>query len=487
MANKFLADLQIQIESIHNTRDFERLVNELFSRIYGADYIPSRYHGDRGLDGYISSPKILVAKHCFENPQQRGTSDIFKKAREDLEKAKKLSKRFPIKKWMFITSYPIPTEVLITLKREVNAAGFDFACPGPSFIASELFRHKDLIQSFPELHVGQIAENIKEMKETLETIKEKISIPITEAQLDKKVEESSKPEAEKAQTFEEPSLPQKPFRTAPKKEDSRDFKRLLEIYKCSPSAELEKEVKSIIYSSKDQGAVLQGVHLLVSWYRFSKDTVDDFMVFVNIGIDVAKNLKSLDSEAILLAEKASLLSVKFVLMDLEGWGEIRMSEVTGLPLITDEKRAAIVSELKRLNQEFNELFKDAMQKAHASNSYLAVTRVFSIVGDSAGNRAGHFLSLGIMERAVIEKGLCKGTFVYAKSIAVQFKDEREMAYVLWNFSNALGFIDEADEALMVLKEAVGIAKKYRMNDLLGNIGRLEKLIKEPKIRLVNNE
>jgi len=351
MADKFLTDLQTQIESFHNTREFERLVNELFSRVFGTDYTSTRYHGDSGSDGYISSSKTLVAKHCFENPSERNTKAILKKAREDLNKARELSKRFPIKYWMFMTPYSIPTEALVMLKKEVGAAGFDFSSPGPSFIATELLRNKDLIQSFPDLHVGQIDENLKEMKETLETIKEKINIPITEAQLNKKVEESSKPGAEMVQTFEEPSLPQKPFRTAPKKEDSRDFKRLLEIYRCSPSAELEKEVKSIIYSSRDQGAVLQGVHLLVSWYRFSKDTVDDFMIFVNIGIDVAKNLKSLDSEAILLAEKASLLSVKFVLMDLEGWGEIRMSKVTGLPLITNEKRAAIVSELKRLNQE----------------------------------------------------------------------------------------------------------------------------------------
>lgn len=174
-------------------------------------------------------------------------------------------------------------------------------------------------------------------------------------------------------------------------------------------------------------------------------------------------------------------------MDLEGWGKIEMGKTIGIPLITEEKRNSIVVELKRLNVEFNELSKDAMQKSLTSNNYLAVTRTFSIIGSSAGNRAGHFLSLGIKERATLELGVCKGTFMYAKSVAVQFKDEPEMAHVLYNFANALGFVDETEEALLVLKEAVGFAKKYSIEDILEKVERLEKLIREPKMRLVNNE
>lgn len=487
MQNMLITDLQTQIESMHNTRDFEILINDIFTRINGTDYVASDYHGDEGMDGYIPSSKTLIAKHCFENPLPRRVNrndEILRKAKGDLKKAIDLSKKLEIKKWMFVTAYLMPTPVYVKLKTEVEAADFEFVYSGPSFIRDVLIQNKDLLQNHPGLQLLHVAEDVRDIKRS-------VGMLITDAQLNrtgKAVEASPKPELEKKVASIEQQTPSPTvFKTALKKKKSRDYERLLEIYKYPPSAKLEKEIKSIIYSSSDQEAVLQGVHLLSSWYKYSRETIDDQLTLLDLGIDSAKTLKSLDSEAVLMAEKGSLLSTKFVLTDLEGWGNIQISNVTGFPLITKERKDAIIRELKSLNEQFNELFREAMKKAYASNNYLAVTKTFSRIGDAAGNRAGHYMSLGIKDRAIFEQRLSKSSFMHAKKIAAQFSDETEVAYVLYNFANALGFMSEADEALLVLKEAVEIAKNHKLNDILVNIERLEKLIKEPKIKLVNHD
>lgn len=486
MENKLLTDLQTQIESIHNTRDFEILINDIFSRINGTDYIASYYHGDEGMDGFIPSSKTLIAKHCFEKPlptKVNRNDEILKKARGDLKKAVVLSKKLEIKKWMFVTGYLMPTPVYIKLKAEVEAVDFELVCPGPSFIRDVLIQNKDLLQNHPGLQVLHIGED-------LEDIKKSLGISVTNDQFNragKAVEASQKPALDKAVSIEQHAPSPAVFKTTFKKRKSKDFERLLEIYKYPPSVKLEKEVKSIIYSSSDQEAVLQGVHLLSSWYKYSKETIDDQLSLIDLGIDSAKTLKSLDSEAVLMAEKGSLLSTKFTLLDLEGWSGIEMSNLVGLPIITPERKDAIIKELKNLNEQFNELFKEAMKKAYASNNYLAVTKTFSRIGDAAGNRAGHFMSLGIKDRAIFERRLSRSSFMHAKKIAAQFSDEAELGYVLYNFANALGFMDETEEALLVLKEVVSIAKKHKLDDILVNIERLEKLIKEPKIKLVNHD
>lgn len=485
MLNKLFTDLQTQIESINNTRDFERLINDIFSKIYGTEYVSTDYHTDNGCDGYISSSKTLVAKHCFEKPVPRKTNrkiEILKKARGDLKKAIVLSNNLEIKRWMFVTSYPIPTNVYVTIKNEAEVAGFELECFGPDLIAVKLLENKHILQNHPYLHVVRIDETLKHIDESL-------SVLVTDAQLSQTCQalgETPEPIFKTLMSVGQQKLSPNIFKAVPKSGNSLDFKRILEIYENTPSPELEKEVKSIIYSSFDQEAMLQGVHLLVSWYKFSRETIDTHLTFVDLGIDIARNIKKPDSEAILLAEKGSLLSTKFVLLDLEGWGRVETSNKIGILLITNEDKDVIVKELKNLNREFNELFKDAITKAYISNNHLAVTKVFSRIGDAAGNRAGHFLSLGIKDRAIFEQRLCKSSFMFAKMVSVQFNNETEIAYVLYNFANALGFIGETDEALKVLKEAVKLAKKNEMNDVLSNVERLEQLIKEPKIRLVNS-
>jgi len=485
MTKKPITDLQAGIESIHNTRDFERLVNDVFSRIYGADYIPTKYHGDKGMDGYISTSKTLVAKHCFENPvpvKDNINSEILKKARSDLKQAIILSKDLDIDNWMFITPYLVPTDVIVKLKHEVEKVGFKFQCPGPVYIAGVVRKNKDILENHQNLHVLYISEDIRELKKYMK--------PVTTDQISqsrKVVRTSSKPALKKAITTKKPEQSSRIYKSALENEKSKDYKRVLQIYKKTPNSKLEKEVKSIIYSSSDQGAVLQGVHLLVSWYKTSRDTIDDHLLLINIGIETARALKSLSSEAVLLAEKGSLLSVKFVLLDLEGWGRIEMSNTVGLPIITKNEKDGIVQELKSLNRDFNGLFKDAINKAYASKEYLAITKTLSRIGDAAGNRAGHFMSLGIKDRALVEQDLCKGSFVHAKSVAAQFGDEVETVYVLYNFANALGFMCETGEALLVLKKVAKLGKKLNMKDILVNIDELEQTIKEPKIKLVNND
>lgn len=466
-----MLDLETQIQNIHNPQDFNKLGDHIYTAVYGSDY--QQINDDRpdeGNDGYIKSKGILIAKHCFKNLQKRGLDvAILKKAKSDLTKAKGLVKSgLKIKKWVFLTPYSLSNKVWMEIMAYGRKCGLETESAGPAFLAVHLLEHKSLFQEFPFLHVGEIDES-------LSAIKGMLNVVVNTQQADALMRGADKPTVSMDGSIQVQEIFE--YKPEPgKTKHSEDYMRVLKIYSGGNTEEQMRELKTVVYSSVDPEAVLQAVLALVSWYKFSLDSLDDHLTLIDVGIDTAKVLKGKDAEAILWAEKGSEISTKFCLTDLDGWGRIEIANRSGLLLITPEEQNQIVARLKSLNTELNQCFKNAIDCAIASNKYLAITRTFSMIGSAAGQRAGHFENLKVKDRALFERKVCKSSFIYAKSVAAQVQDQGELAFILYNFAISLTFIGEKQEAAILAQKAYEIASKLKLEDILNKIDELRKYI-----------
>jgi hypothetical protein len=137
--------------------------------------------------------------------------------------------------------------------------------------------------------------------------------------------------------------------------------------------------------------------------------------------------------------------------------------------------------LKFLDVEAKRIFKSAVDKAMESNNPLAIARVFMEIGVSAGQKADHFLRLGVTERGELEKKTCKSALMYVKSILIQVKDETELAYFMHNFANAIRNFGEKEEALDLVDKSIEIAKRNKMEGFLEKAELLKNRILNPLV------
>lgn len=479
-------NLEDQIANLTNPQEFTHICDVLSADIFKEDFEQiDDNQKDGGNDGYLRSGGRFYARHCFKKLSKRSQKEeILKKVKEDLAKVPDLIKAgYTINEWFFTTSYRMPNDARQDIQKLQEGRNFKIGCLGPAHIAAELLKRPYLLKEFPLLHVNKIDETLQSIEKALvdnSDLTTGQATKIMESGEEVKDKEKIKEKIFQAQAA---NVSSNAIKENPRKTVSEDFNRVLEISKSDLSSGDISALKIIVYSSKDPVAILQAVLAVVSGYKYSRTTDSEILSLTDIGIDTARAQNALDSEAVLLAEKASVLSTQFCLLDLEGWGSIEMGNRIGLQLMTQEEKDAIVTKLKYLNKEFNALFKEAAEKSVKSNNYLAVTRVFSQIGSAAGQRAGHFKSLNIKERAEAEERMAKSSFMYAKSVCSSAGDEGELVYILHNFANMLGFIGEKDEALGVLTRCLELAKKHNMTDVLAMAKDLERVIKEPKINV----
>ncbi len=464
-------NIEDQIANLTNPQEFTHLVNVIFSNKWGFDYDQiDDDQSDGGNDGYLRTEKTLFARHCFKSPHKsKNLTAILKKARGDLAKAVKLKKLKKIDNWFFVTSYRLPAEAHKIIEDEAIKFGFNPGFVGPANLATELHNNKNLLSEFGWLHINEIDETLQEI---IKKLSEQQSKPINP---------NISPDAEQLNKLQLDINPIDKTKNKVKSKESSDYKQLIRLYDQTPNEKNIRIVKKIINTSIDRTAILQGVLLLCSWYEYSPDTINSHLSFIDLGIDTAKHIDALDVESILLAEKAQYLTTKFSLLDLEGWGKIEMTNVTGIPIITPEEKELYLINLKKIKSEHSTLFKEAIEKVLQSNDSTAIVRVFSILGSANSRIAGHYLSLGI--DATQEIRITRDAFMYAKSILLNLNNEKELTYLYHNYSNALRSIGEIAEALDVLEKVVKLAKKHNMKDILAKTEQLKKLIETPKPRL----
>lgn len=454
---------------------FQDFCDRLLLRLYPSDYVPVRAGGPSGddkNDGYCPKARIFFQAHAS---RRLNIYDQKKKIKDDLEGC--LKKHADVKMWVFITNDTVlgVVETFIDNLRRLHP-NVVIESWGHKVIADKIIKLPDeSIDYVLDMNISNSSDilNRSEFLKSIENLKKLI-----------KENKNGKIEAISSSSSRNESLGVRPGYVGQNfpsnlKDKSKDYRKAISIYRDNPSKENIDELKDIFYSSDDQEAVLQAILVLASIYKFSPVTMGDHNVMLDLGIQTAAGMRALDAEAILIGEKAQNISTQFLLIDLKGWGNIKMGEALGFPLISLEERNEVIEKLKLLNQEFNKLFKDALDKAMRSGNYIAVIRVLSMIGSAAGGRALHFLKTNVKERAEKEKKLCKSSFMSAKSIILQVNDKKELALLLYNFANSLRGIGEEKEALNLIDKAIKLGNENGVENFLEKAAYLRERILNP--------
>jgi len=445
--------------------DFQDFCDRLFITLFPDDYTPVRAGGPTGdlkNDGYCPKQSMYIAAHATRGET---TAKIMNKIESDLEGC--IVKHQGIKKWIYITNDILIGSVQKFIEdQRLKHPEVEIETWGPSIIAKKILPlDKDIINYITDIDIYTDIEQIIELLKPIVINKEDESKEIASSiQSDNKI--YIKPTSVKVNKL-------------PKKNKSIDYQKLMTLYSQGYSKKNFVECKKILYSSSDSEAVIQAHLMLASWYEYSPETVEDQNTLLDIGIASAHEQNALDVEAILLATKGVNLSTQFVLMDLEGWGLVEMGNRIGFPLITPEKHQEIIQKLNILDAQFKKLFKTATEKSVESNNYLVISRVLSMLGSAAGERALHFLTLKINDRAEIEKKLCKGAFMCSKGLLIKTQDQGELALLMHNFANSLRNIGETEEALDLVVKSIKIAKKLNIPDFIDKAEKLKDRIIHP--------
>ncbi|HEX6977228.1 MAG TPA: tetratricopeptide repeat protein [Patescibacteria group bacterium] len=444
---------------------FQEFCDRLCLSLFPDDYTPVRpggVEGDTKNDGYCPKARIFFQAHATRGESLSKTKS---KIKSDLAGCR--ANYSGVRRWVYLTND--------TLAGAIHKSTDVLRQTHPN-LKIELWDHKmiaDKISNLPQDIINYILDiNLLGDSKILAEVKELLGGKKGEGSKDiaSSAEQNQQRDIKVGFTGNKPPS---------KKGKSEDYKKVVSLYKGQPTKEDLLEVRKIVYSSEDQEAILQAILALVSWYKYSPDTAEDQNTLIDLGIQTALNMKAKDAEAILRAEKGINVSTQFVLLDLEGWGKIIMTNSLGWPVITPQEQAAIIGRLKSLDLEFKELFRTAINKAIESKNYLAVSRIFSMIGSAAGGRAQHFTHLGLKDRAEFEKKVCKSSFMYAKGILINANDKAELALLMHNFANALRGFGEKEEALDLVNKAIKIAKENKVENFMDKAQQLKDMILHP--------
>lgn len=263
----------------------------------------------------------------------------------------------------------------------------------------------------------------------------------------------------------------KEFKQSPQEEKSAtrsntvDYKLVMDLMKGGPSKEKKTQLRTIFYSSNDNLARLQAVLVLAKWCELPKDSINDLIAMCNEGIKIADLINATSEKAVLLAYKGRFISVQFSDADMDAAFNIKLSNVTGIPLITEEKRQKTIQKLRELDKLSQECFTSAQKIAKEAKNLEALALVYSLIGSAADHRYMHLKHFGVA-RAEEEKQLSKRALLLAKEIYSATGDEIGTAYALHNLANELRFFGEKDEAKQITEKVKSIATKYNDQQLL---------------------
>jgi tetratricopeptide (TPR) repeat protein len=264
------------------------------------------------------------------------------------------------------------------------------------------------------------------------------------------------------------------------KNDSEDYKRVMTLISGEPTQDKKKQLRAIFYSSNDNNARLQIVLSLACWCFWPEDSIDDLIAMCDEGVRIADSIGAKSEKAVLLAYKGSFVSMQFSDADMRAAFSVQASNLTGIPLITEEQRQQTIRKIRKLDKLSQECFASAEKVAKEAKSYSALGLVYSIIGEAAGQRYIHLKRFGV-DRAEEEKRLCKRALLLAKEIYSATGDELGTAYALHNLANQLRFFDEAEEAKQLTETVIEIATKHDEQLLLKKANGLLKRIVSGRI------
>ncbi len=452
-------DLGEQIKGINNQQEFVKIVNAVFIAKYGDDFqLIDGARSDDGNDGYVISEKKVLAIYCPSKPENKTDKSYKDKMFKDLAKAKKLhdSGKLDITKWTFITPGSLSNALIIYLRDKAKEVGFEGNHLEATYLADVLYRNLHLLEKFPQLYVSEIEAHLKKISKEIEDLK--------------------KPHAE----HNEMPIYKGIFERVDQKEESSDGEKVIKILQQDQTVSSKSELKAIYYKTTDKTAQVNVILGLLHWSIPLEDKSEDMVQWCNEGIQLAEKLNSKFLRALFLSFKGVYLSEIWAREDMQMAYSIKMGNVVGVSIVSEEQRQNKINELNRIEDMFSDSFKEAVDVAAGLKNANILAQVCLNIGHAAGNRYIHLNALGIA-RSNSEKTLAKKMVLHAKDLFSAIGDDLGVGYALHNLAIQLNTFGENDESMAVNKTVIEIANKYGDESLLQTAGWLEETLRTGKI------
>lgn len=449
-------------EQIAETVDptlFTRLCNSLFTAEHGHAYqVIDGTRGDEGNDGWLEVEHRIFAIYCPVKPERRKETDYRGKACSDLEKAALLrdNKRYPVERWTFVTPRELPNSVIVAIRKRAAELGLEANHVEATYLSGLLLRHPELVKDFPDYHVSQIEELLRQALESPEV---------------KQPKPSRAPEHDIFSYLE--------VKKAAIKDEA--LKEIIALRECADGEAAKRGLRSLFYRSTNPLVQLNAVMGLIDQFDPMTDDLADLASMCESARGAAKRIDSKSAEAYLLAQRGYYQSFEFGCLAIKRYGQMMAEQAIGLSLEEPAIVAQRQQRLVQLSKDYSEAFKSALELAHASQSGPAMAAVLISIGNAAGQRAITLTQTGPKAAFEQERDVCKRALLTAKDIYAQLADEHEVANAQFNLANQIRFFGEVEEAMELVKAVIPVAEKYGDDDLRKKAGLLEERLRTGKI------
>jgi hypothetical protein len=426
--------LDEQIAKMTNPQEFTRLCNTVFTDIYGhAFQVIDGTRSDNGNDGYVDSENRMLAINCPIKPEQKTDAGYLGKIRSDLAKALELKRqgKYRIDAWTFITPRKLSDNVVSAMRALGAKAGIRTSHQESTFLANELYRRPHLLEGFPALNQINLSAKINQVLEVLRANRE----------------------TQRSETVGEIKPP-------PDATDSAGDARFHQLVKGVPTQEAKAELKAMAYKTVDPILEINAILALFLWFDPAEDNRVELVEFANRGLKRAKQTGRTDAEAVLHAQKSSMLLWDFNTSYIETYFTGIANFLVPLSASPLDQLQQSTARLRTLEESWKAEAVSAMDLIKDSHDPETTAAVFLILGTSLGQLAHVCRTVSESEKADRYLANCKTLLMSAKDAFAAVGDELGATNASFNLANQIRWHGGNGEALELVKSTIPIAEKH---------------------------
>lgn len=423
-----------QIAQMTNPQEFTRLCNAVFTDIYGhAFQVIDGTRSDNGNDGYVDCENRMLAINCPIKPEQKTDAGYLAKIKSDLAKALELKreKKYRIDAWTFITPRKLSDNVVSAMRALGEEVGIRVSHQESTFLANELYRRPHLLEGFPALQQVDLSAKIDQVLEVL--------LAKREVQLSETVGGIEPP---------------------PAVSDAAGDARFHQLVEGVPTQDTKAEMKALAYRTVDPILEINAILALFRWFDPAEDNRAELVEFANRGLGRAKQCGLPDAEAILHAQKSTMLLWDFNTSYIETYFTSVANILVPLGASPLEQLQQSTARLRTLEEGWKAEAAVAMDLIKESHDPETVAGVMLILGTNLGQLAHVCRTVGELEKADQYLANCKSLLMSAKDAYAGYGDELGAINAAFNLANQLRWHGGKGEALELVKSTIPIAEKH---------------------------
>lgn len=419
----------MRIKDIDNNETFQRLVHAIFVAEHGADLqVVDDRGGDRGNDGYIRSRKMLIAVYC---PEARPAPDARyrEKILQDLNRARTLTTEhgYEIETWAFVTPGDMREPIHEFVRDSAREKGFVGICIGEAFLTDRFHRNPQLHDRFPDLVAPQVLERLARIERGVDEVQALLG---------------ARPRAdERGQVGNVGPLP------------TPSVARVFELLNRDP-AQARRQLETIWLETQDPRERMLAGYAKAQLADPLTEQDSTFQV-IETTLPLAERFQDSTILSILKAQKAWILTQRFVELDSNGYFYGMAASLVGIPLMPEWARRGVNDRLHQLRDQADALFDEAIRIAGEHRDYPALSRVLQ----SRGSALSHIVILhgkipALQAQAERDVTLARAYYETAIRIEAGLSNIRSLATAYHNYANDLRMIGGPAEALRFAERAL---------------------------------